>query len=60
LEKPGAFGVRNPVLRFNGTVNFNPSNAELKHICHLMALLGAHHILYVSRVRVKNTESQNE
>ena len=33
--------------------NFNPLNAELNPICHLLALLGAHHILYVSRVRVK-------
>jgi len=32
---------------------FNPLNAELNHVCHLLALLGAHHILYVSRIRVK-------
>jgi len=32
---------------------FNPLNAELNPICHLLALLGAHHILHVSRVRVK-------
>jgi hypothetical protein len=31
----------------------NPSNAELNPICHLLALLGAHHILHVSRIRVK-------
>jgi hypothetical protein len=31
----------------------NPSNAELNSICHLLALLGAHHILHVSRIRVK-------
>ena len=31
----------------------NPSNAELNRICHLMELLGAHHILHVSRIRVK-------
>jgi hypothetical protein len=30
----------------------NPLNAELNPICHLLALLGAHHILYVSRIRV--------
>ena len=30
----------------------NPFNAELNPICHLLALLGAHHILHVSRVRV--------
>jgi len=31
----------------------NPLNAELNPICHLLALLGDHHILYVSRIRVK-------
>jgi len=31
---------------------FNPLNAELKSICHLMALL-AHLIFHVSRIRVK-------
>jgi len=33
----------------------NPLNAELSPICYLLALLGAHHILHVSRVRVKVT-----
>ena len=32
---------------------FNPLNAQLNPICHLLALLGAHHILHVSRVRVR-------
>jgi hypothetical protein len=32
---------------------FSPLNAELNPICHLLALLGAHHILHVSRIRVK-------
>ena len=31
----------------------NPLDAESNPICHLLALLGAHHILHVSRVRVK-------
>jgi len=31
----------------------NPLNAELNPICHLLALLRAHHILHVSRVRIK-------
>ena len=26
----------------------NPLNAELNPICHLLALLGAHHILYLA------------
>jgi len=32
---------------------FNPLNAELNPICHLLAILGAHHILHVSSIRVK-------
>ena len=31
----------------------NPLKAEFNPICHLLALLGAHHILHISRVRVK-------
>jgi len=30
----------------------NPLNAKLYPICHLLALLGAHPILHVSRTRV--------
>jgi hypothetical protein len=30
----------------------NPLNAELNPICHFLGLLGAHHILHVSRIRV--------
>jgi len=33
-------------------LDINPLNAELNPICHLLALLGAHHILHVSRIRV--------
>jgi hypothetical protein len=32
---------------------FNPLNAKLNPICHLLALLGAYHILHVSSKRVK-------
>jgi hypothetical protein len=35
----------------------NPLNAELNPICHLLALLGAHHILHVTRIRVKDLYS---
>ena len=31
----------------------NPLNPELNPICYLLALLGAHHFLHVSRIRVK-------
>jgi len=33
----------------------NPLNAELNPICYLLALLGAHHFLHVSRIRVKHS-----
>ena len=33
---------------------FNPLNAELNPICYLLALLGDHHFLHVSRIRVKS------
>jgi hypothetical protein len=38
----------------------NPLNAELNPICHLLALLGAHHILHVSRIRVKRNLGMTE
>jgi hypothetical protein len=31
----------------------NTLNAELNPICHLLALLGVHHFLHFSRIRVK-------
>jgi hypothetical protein len=31
----------------------NPLNAKLNPICHLLELVGAHPIFYVSRIRVK-------
>jgi len=38
---------------FNVWNNFNPLNPELNPICYLLALLGAHHFLHVSGIRVK-------
>jgi len=32
--------------------NVNSINAKLNLVCHLLVLLGAHHILHVSRIRV--------
>jgi len=37
--------------KFNSVIN--PSDDELNHICKLLALLGTHHILHVSRISVK-------
>ena len=34
--------------------NINPLNSELNPICYLLELLGAHHFLHVSRIRVKS------
>jgi len=45
-------GSGTPVLYIGRTV-LNPLNAELNPICHLLALLGAHHILHVERIRLK-------
>jgi hypothetical protein len=33
-------------------MQFNPLNAKLNPICHLLASLEAHHILHVSRISV--------
>jgi hypothetical protein len=33
--------------------SFNPLNTELNPICYFLALLGAHHILHVGKIRVK-------
>jgi hypothetical protein len=35
--------------------NINPLKVELNPICHLLALLGVHHILHVSGIRVNIT-----
>ena len=44
------FGLTRP---FSGAMDVNLLNAELNPICHLLALLEAHNILHVSRIRVK-------
>jgi hypothetical protein len=44
---------------FTARCLINPLNAELNPIHHLLALLVAHHILHVSRVRIKQRENLN-
>jgi hypothetical protein len=52
VQKPGAKRpTGRPTHRWED--NINPLNAELNPICHLLALLGAHHILHISRIRIK-------
>jgi len=46
-----SFHQSSVLIRVSSTL-FNHLNAELNPICHLLALLGAHHILHVSRIRV--------
>ena len=41
------------MLAFDSFVN--PLNADLNPTCHLLAVLGAHRTLHVSRIRVKKT-----
>ena len=40
------------MLYDDSVLNFNPLNAELNPICHLLALLGGATIVVVSRLRV--------
>jgi len=40
------------------SVYANGLNAKLNPICHLLALLGAHPILHVSRIRVKDRKEK--
>ena len=42
-----------PSTFINQNRTFNPLNPELNPICYLLSLLGAHHFLHVSRIRVK-------
>jgi hypothetical protein len=46
------FGISSLIF---GTLN--PLNTKLNPICHLLALLGAHHIPHVSRIRVKSART---
>jgi len=49
---PGA-GDYTETCRSCINVTFNPLNPELNPICYLLILLGAHHFLHLSRIRVK-------
>jgi len=54
LFENGTNKTRQPGGR--NSIQINPLNAELNPICHLLALLGAHLIFHVSRIRVKFRE----
>ena len=42
-----------PYIYDISSLSVNPLKPELNPICYLLALLGAHHFLHVSRIRVK-------
>jgi hypothetical protein len=42
------------LIKHQNIINYvNSLNTELNPISHLLALLGAHHVFHVSRIRVK-------
>jgi hypothetical protein len=57
VKKEGEDHVKNEEVlqraKMEKKSHINPLNAELNSICYLLALLGAHHFLHVSRIRVK-------
>ena len=42
------------ILKCMKSGKLNPLNAELNPICHLLSLLGVHHFLHLSKIRVKS------
>jgi len=52
FERPSLKPIQNNSQNYS-SVYFNPLNAKLNPFCYLLALLGAHHFLHVSRIRVK-------
>ena len=50
----GPLNVKSPNNISKWQMGLNPLNAELNPICSLLALLGAHHFLHVSNIRVKS------
>ena len=47
------WGHRQATKRLRHEKAFNPLKPELNPICYLLALVGVHHFLHVSRIRVK-------
>jgi hypothetical protein len=45
--------VLRDAVRLQVCTHLNPLNPELNPICYLLALLGAHHFLHLSKIRVK-------
>jgi len=54
------FGLHTTTMYISQYMKFNPLKAELNPICHLLALLRAHHIFHVSGLRVKRARVSSE
>jgi len=52
-ERKRPHGIHSHGWSDNTEMDLNPLNAGLNPICHLLALLRAHHIIHVSRIRFK-------
>ena len=52
--KINSLSIMPKYLPHKENTEINPLNAELNPICHLLALLGVHSFLHVSRIRVKS------
>jgi hypothetical protein len=54
-RRPADKGITQKQKRNYATqkIPFNSLNADLNPICHLLALLGAHPILHISRIMIK-------
>jgi hypothetical protein len=52
MQTAEMFKTCGPQTEFGPQIALNPLKADLKPICHLLALLGVHHILHVSRIRI--------
>jgi len=53
IETAFAFDLHTIPPTCSSKILLNPLKPELNPICYLLALLGAHHFLHVSRIRVK-------
>jgi hypothetical protein len=60
----GSMNVKFPNNTSKWQMEFNSAfkglNADFNPICHLLTLLGAHHILHISGIRVKGNLPETE